>query len=51
MAKATMQPMTTFGVCFEPTLLKELDRVRGDVPRSKFIQRLVEKKLAKGDLI
>ena len=50
MARAILQPMVTFGVSFEPTLLKELDRIRGDVPRSKFLQRLVEKRVAKDEV-
>lgn len=29
------------GVCFPPKLLEQLDYIRHDVPRSKFIQRLV----------
>jgi metal-responsive CopG/Arc/MetJ family transcriptional regulator len=35
----------TVGVSFPPNLLEELDKVREDVPRSKFIQRLVENNL------
>lgn len=35
------------GVSFPPQLLKQLDVLRQDVPRSKYIQRLVEKNLVK----
>ena len=33
------------GIYFPKVLLEKLDRIRGDVPRSKYIQRLVEKSL------
>ena len=33
------------GVSFPPDLLAKLDQARGDIPRSKFIQRLVEQSL------
>jgi len=36
---------TTSSVSFPPDLLAKLDQVRGDIPRSKFIQRLVEQSL------
>jgi metal-responsive CopG/Arc/MetJ family transcriptional regulator len=34
------------GVSFPPELLNQLDKLREDVPRSKFLQRLVQKSLA-----
>ena len=34
-----------FGVTFPKKLLDRLDQIRGDVPRSVFLQRLVEEKL------
>jgi metal-responsive CopG/Arc/MetJ family transcriptional regulator len=34
-----------FGVIFPKTLLEKLDKIRGDVPRSKYLQRVVEEKL------
>jgi metal-responsive CopG/Arc/MetJ family transcriptional regulator len=33
------------GVSFPKPLLERLDKIRHDVPRSKYIQRLVEKSL------
>jgi metal-responsive CopG/Arc/MetJ family transcriptional regulator len=33
------------GIYFPKALLEKLDRIREDVPRSKYIQRLVEKSL------
>ncbi|MGC2428380.1 MAG: hypothetical protein WA421_15185 [Nitrososphaeraceae archaeon] len=39
----------TVGVAFPERLLNELDRIRKDVPRSKYIQRLVEKNLSPGE--
>jgi len=32
------------GISFPKTLLEELDQARGDVPRSTYIQRILEKK-------
>lgn len=32
-----------FAVSFPKPLLEELDKVRGDIPRSKYLRRLVEK--------
>jgi len=32
-----------FGCCMEEKTLKKLDRIRGDIPRAKFLSRLVEK--------
>jgi hypothetical protein len=32
-----------FGVSFDETVLRELDKARGDVARSLFLQRLVER--------
>jgi len=31
------------GISFPKTLLQELDQVRGDIPRSTYIQRMLEK--------
>ncbi|HJR84197.1 MAG TPA: hypothetical protein VJ772_02390 [Nitrososphaeraceae archaeon] len=33
------------GISFPKSLFEELDKVRGDVPRSTYIQRLIEKEL------
>ena len=35
-----------FGISLPPEILKRVDEVRGDVPRSKYLQRLVEHDLA-----
>jgi len=35
----------TVTVSFPRTLLEELDKVRGDIPRSRYLQRLLENKL------
>jgi metal-responsive CopG/Arc/MetJ family transcriptional regulator len=35
----------TVTICFPKPLFEELDRVRGDIPRSKYLQRLLEKNL------
>jgi metal-responsive CopG/Arc/MetJ family transcriptional regulator len=35
----------TVTVSFPRPLLEELDKVRGDVPRSRYLQRLLENKL------
>ena len=32
-----------FGCCMERKVLDKLDRIRGDIPRAKFLSRLVEK--------
>jgi hypothetical protein len=34
-----------FGCCMEVKVLEDMDRLRGDIPRSRYIQRLVEKAL------
>lgn len=36
-----------FGVTFPKKLAKALDQTRGDVPRSVFLQRLVEREIKK----
>jgi hypothetical protein len=33
------------GISFPKQILKDLDRIRGDIPRSKYIVRLLEKKI------
>jgi len=40
-------PTTNISVTLEDMTLREVDRVRGDVPRSKFIQRKLEDALKK----
>jgi metal-responsive CopG/Arc/MetJ family transcriptional regulator len=35
----------TVTVSFPRPLLEELDKVRGDIPRSRYLQRLFEKQL------
>jgi metal-responsive CopG/Arc/MetJ family transcriptional regulator len=37
--------LANFGVVMPRQVLQKLDEVRGDIPRSKFIQRLAEKAL------
>jgi len=32
-----------FGCCLPEEVLKKLDRIRGDIPRAKFLSRLIEK--------
>jgi hypothetical protein len=36
---------TIAGVSFPKLLLEQLDKIRGDIPRSKYIRRLLEKNL------
>jgi hypothetical protein len=38
-----------FGCCMAVKVLEEMDRLRGDIPRSRYIQRLVEKTLKEHD--
>lgn len=37
------QQMQTFGCSLPKALIEEVDRIRGDVNRSRYIQRLIEK--------
>jgi len=30
-------------ICFAPPILEEFDKVRGDIPRSRYLTRLLEK--------
>jgi hypothetical protein len=32
-----------FGCCLEEKVLEKLDRIRGDIPRAKFLSRMIEK--------
>ena len=41
----TTIPIQTFGTSFSKRTLDKLDKIRGDIPRSKYLQRLVEKHL------
>jgi metal-responsive CopG/Arc/MetJ family transcriptional regulator len=43
----TKAKLTEFGVSMPVQLVKRLDDVRGDVPRSRFLLRLVERELEK----
>jgi metal-responsive CopG/Arc/MetJ family transcriptional regulator len=43
--------IVNFGLTFPKELLTKLDKLRGDIPRSVFLQRLVEKELAKREKI
>jgi hypothetical protein len=40
-----MKNAKIFALTFPPDLLADLDRVRGDVPRSRYLRRLVERDL------
>jgi hypothetical protein len=39
----------TVTLSFPRPLLDELDRLRGDIPRSRYLQRLFEKRLQEND--
>ncbi len=39
--------IVNFGMTFPKELLAKLDKMRGDIPRSVFLQRLVEKEISK----
>jgi hypothetical protein len=41
----------TFSVSFSPEILGDLDTMRGDVPRSLFLQRLVMRAKKSGDYL
>jgi hypothetical protein len=34
-----------FGVSLQPEILEKLDSIRGDIPRSRYLSRLVEQAL------
>jgi metal-responsive CopG/Arc/MetJ family transcriptional regulator len=38
-----MQEVRNLGLTLPSDLVKKIDRIRGDVPRSRFIRRLIEK--------
>ena len=38
--------LTKFGVCMPRSIVLQIDKVRGDVPRSRFILRIIERVLA-----
>jgi metal-responsive CopG/Arc/MetJ family transcriptional regulator len=38
-----MQDVQNTGVTLPKDLIKKVDKIRGDVPRSRFIRRLLEK--------
>jgi metal-responsive CopG/Arc/MetJ family transcriptional regulator len=42
-AVANMKPVVS--ITIEDELLKRIDKLRGDIPRSIFIQRILEKEL------
>jgi metal-responsive CopG/Arc/MetJ family transcriptional regulator len=42
-----VSPYVNAGVSFPTDLLKKVDAARGDIPRSKFIVRILEKALSK----
>lgn len=39
-----------FGVNFPKDLVEQVDKIRGDIPRSKFLLRLVEKKIRESQI-
>jgi metal-responsive CopG/Arc/MetJ family transcriptional regulator len=45
----TRQHKITMGVCMSRTLKEQIDFIRGDVSRSKFISKILEKELANRD--
>jgi metal-responsive CopG/Arc/MetJ family transcriptional regulator len=44
-----MESSTTIGISIPKGLLAKIDSKRGDIPRSKFVQRLVERACAIDD--
>jgi hypothetical protein len=39
----TIMTVKMFGGCLPKEVLKKLDRIRGDIPRSRFLCRLIER--------
>jgi hypothetical protein len=43
LANAINVTIKIFGCCLEEKVLRKLDTLRGDIPRAKFLSRLIEK--------
>jgi metal-responsive CopG/Arc/MetJ family transcriptional regulator len=46
MLTVTKSKVRSFGVSLPQTLFEKLDVIRGDINRSRYIQRLIESKIA-----